>query len=297
MLKRKFLLAGLFAVLLDSVIKEPVNKYHPVHYLGAQITFLEKKLYKDSKLNGTFFVVANLILPFYLCYFFAGSLLFLIVVSYFAICPSALEKEVLEIKNLIEHKDLDGAKKELKALCGRNPQYLDENGVIKAALESLFENTPDSFIGPYLFLITLGPIGAVFYRVINTLDAMVGYKNERYQNFGYASAKLDDLANFIPSRITLLLIAIVSKKTVLIRSLRQINPRKNALLAQAAFANALDIRLGGKVVHDQKEGIKPIFGGTNFPELNDIERSVSFTRRLRIVIFVLTMILIRFRDA
>ncbi|NCO68147.1 MAG: cobalamin biosynthesis protein CobD, partial [Nitrospirae bacterium] len=173
----------------------------------------------------------------------------------------------------IRAKDIIEARKKLSCIVGRDTQNLSEDGVVKAAAESIAENTNDGIIAPLFYLILGGPVLAITYKAINTLDSMVGYKNDRYIHFGWFSARVDDVANFIPARIAGMLIVISSfllrknfkdsLKTMLRDSKKHSSP--NSGISEAAMAGALGIRLGGGAFYQGKFVEKQYIG-------NDIKK-------------------------
>jgi adenosylcobinamide-phosphate synthase len=153
-------------------------------------------------------------------------------------------------------------------ICGRDTDRLDEDGIIRATVESVAENTVDGVTAPLFYAVILGPVGLMLYKAINTLDSTFGYRNERYELFGWASAKLDDLANYIPSRITGLLIPVAAfllglrwqdSYRVFLRD-RGKHPSPNAGQTEAAFAGALGLQLGGLSYYGGKASEKPTLG-------------------------------------
>jgi adenosylcobinamide-phosphate synthase len=168
----------------------------------------------------------------------------------------------------INNKDLPAARKKLSYLVGRDTKHLSEKEVIKAAVESIAESASDGIIAPLFYLILGGPVLALIYKAINTLDSMVGYKNERYKDFGWFSARLDDAANFIPSRISGLLIAISSLiigkdyknslMTMIKDGRKHLSP--NAGFPEAGMAGALGVRLGGPSLYNGQLCLKPYIG-------------------------------------
>ena len=194
----------------------------------------------------------------------------------------ALADEALGIGERLLADDLAGAQRRLPALVGRDPESLDAKGVARAVVESVAENTVDAVVAPACWAAVGGAAGAAFYRAVNTLDAMVGHRNERYLQFGWASARLDDIANWIPARLTALLVAAVrpARAGEVLDALRHppAHPSPNAGVAEAAFAAALGLRLGGDTVYAGKVDPRPAFGTGRPPEAADIGAAVSLSR-------------------
>jgi adenosylcobinamide-phosphate synthase len=182
--------------------------------------------------------------------------------------------------------DLGGSRRLLPSLCGRDPDALDADGLTRAALESLAENTSDAHIAP-LFWAAVGGIPAVLvYRAVNTLDAMIGYRSPRYARFGGAAARLDDLANLVPARLTAALVVICApvvggSPTGAVRAWHRDaarHPSPNAGVVEAAFAGALGVRLGGPTHYPHGLEIRPTLGDGPTPNVDDLRRAVRLSR-------------------
>jgi adenosylcobinamide-phosphate synthase len=195
--------------------------------------------------------------------------------TWLVVAGRALRSEARAVAALLVGDDLDGARRRLPALVGRDPDRLDAKGVTRAVVESVAENTVDAVVAPALWAAVAGAPGAGFYRAVNTLDAMVGHRNERYQHFGWAAARLDDAANWVPARLTGLLVAAVRPRQAgaVLDAVRHppAHPSPNAGVAEAAFAAALDLRLGGDTVYAGRVDPRPTFGTGRPPEIADID--------------------------
>src|SRR4030066_14393 len=213
------------AYLLDIVIGDPKWFPHPVSYIGRGINLLEKILLKVASapiwkrgagiitvvivVSFTYLIAFFLVKAFYSINSLLGEIVS-ILIAYTTISVNDLAKEAKGVFTALKEDNIIDARKRLSSIVGRDTKDLDENGVIRAAVESVAENTSDGIIAPLFYLAIGGPALALAYKAVNTLDSMIGYKNERYKDFGWASARLDDLANYIPARITGILIAIAS---------------------------------------------------------------------------------------
>ncbi|MGH9009035.1 MAG: CobD/CbiB family cobalamin biosynthesis protein, partial [Acidimicrobiia bacterium] len=190
-------------------------------------------------------------------------------------------EEARAIGERLAHDDLDAARRRLPALVGRDPESLDAKGVARAVVDSVAENTVDAVVAPACWSAVGGAAGACCYRAINTLDAMVGHRNERYRQFGWAAARLDDAANWIPARLTGLLVAAVRPahaREVLDAVVHPpAHPSPNAGVAEAAFAAALGLRLGGDTVYAGRVDPRPTFGTGRPPEPTDIDAAVRLS--------------------
>jgi adenosylcobinamide-phosphate synthase len=205
-----------------------------------------------------------------------------VAATWMVVAGRQLGEEARAIGARLGGDDLDGARLRLPALVGRDPEHLDAKGVARAVVESVAENTVDAVVAPACWAAAGGAAGAGFYRAVNTLDAMVGHRNERYSRFGWASARLDDVANWVPARLTALLVAAVRPariREVLDTLLHPpAHPSPNAGVAEAAFAAALGLRLGGDTVYAGRVDPRPTFGTGRTPEAADIEAAVRLSR-------------------
>jgi adenosylcobinamide-phosphate synthase len=191
----------------------------------------------------------------------------------------------------LERGELEAARRRLPHLCSRDPEALDPSGITVATVESVAENTSDAVVAPLLYAAVAGIPGLLVYRAINTLDAMVGYRSERYLRFGWAAARLDDLANLIPARLTCGLAAVLApiiggSTRLAVRSWRQdgaAHESPNAGPVKAAFAGALGLRLGGPVRYRHGLVERPWIGAGRGPEVADIRRAVRLSQGVGLV--------------
>jgi adenosylcobinamide-phosphate synthase len=188
---------------------------------------------------------------------------------------------------LLEADDLAGARTRLSHLCARDPSGLDAKALARATVESLAENTSDAAIAPLFWGAVAGVPGLLAYRAINTLDAMVGYRNARYERFGWASARLDDVVNFPPARLTGLLTVACARgaRKEAWRVLRRdgsAHPSPNAGRCEAAFAGALGVRLGGTNAYGGRVEERPEMGDGRAPEVGDIRRAARLSTAVTI---------------
>lgn len=258
----------LWAFLLDCIIGDPRTGWHPVVLIGNTISFFENILYFKSESNikkfffGTLTVIAVLgfvtgigtiiLLIAYLGGVW-GHVIINTVMLYICITPRSLAEAGAEIAKLLRTKNLETARFKLSWIVGRDTQDLDESEITRGAIETIAENTVDGIIAPIFYFILFGPLGALIYRTANTMDSMLGYKNNKYLYFGRFAARLDDVLNYIPARITFILLLLSSwllrkdtKKAWYI-GLRDAHkhPSPNGGFAEAPVAGALHIRLGG----------------------------------------------------
>ena len=273
----------LAAVILDLLIGDPRIYTHPVVLIGKVIKFFEKKLKNNSesesiqKIKGIILVIIVLLLTFMVTYLliFIGSalnyylgIIVKILILYTTLAIKGLSKAALEIFNQLDEGDLAGARSSLNMIVGRDTDKLKENEIIRGTIETVAENTSDGIIAPLFYFLLGGPIAAVLYKAVNTMDSMLGYKNEKYKYFGWAAARLDDVANYIPARLSAILIVFSSyiyrkdyKKSfkIVIRDAKKhVSP--NAGYPEAAIAGALNIQLGGINYYFGKESKKALLG-------------------------------------
>ncbi len=186
--------------------------------------------------------------------------------------------------------DLAGAREILPALCGRDPYALDADGLARAAVESIAENTSDATVAPLIWGAIAGVPGILGYRAINTLDAMVGYRNERYRHFGWAAARTDDVANLVPARISgILTVALApligGRRADARRAWRRdarSHPSPNAGVAEATMAGALGVTLGGRTEYGHGVEMRPELGDGRAPVVADLRRAVRLSAGVQV---------------
>ena len=177
-----------------------------------------------------------------------------VISGYFILAARDLWQHAQDVTNAIKADDIELARNKLSLIVGRDTQNMDKEQIIKSTIETVAENTSDGIIAPLFYLILGGPTLAMSYKAINTLDSMIGYKNDRYQHFGWFAAKLDDIANWIPARLTGFLVILSSffsgcdatKSFYIMRRDGQKHASPNSAIAEAAMAGALHIQLGGQ---------------------------------------------------
>jgi adenosylcobinamide-phosphate synthase len=198
---------------------------------------------------------------------------------------------------LLGSGDLDGARRLLPSLCGREPSVLEADGLTRAALESIAENTSDAQVAPMLWAAVGGVPAVLIYRGANTLDAMIGNRSPRYARFGWAAARFDDLANLLAARATAVLVAVCAPAIggSLIGAVRawrrdaSRHPSPNAGVVEAAFAGALGVRLGGPTQYAHELQIRPTLGDGAPPEVADLARAVRLSRAVQLAAAVVAV--------
>ncbi|MBQ9277318.1 MAG: cobalamin biosynthesis protein CobD [Lachnospiraceae bacterium] len=297
------LIAFISGFLLDLILGDPVSWPHPIRAIGALIGLFEKKWNnKDEKKalrNGKFLVVTVILITGILTAFillfgyyinvYAGMIIE-IIMTYQILSIKCLKVESMKVYKKLKNDDLEGAKKAVSMIVGRDVEPLDKEGVAKAAIETVAENTSDGCIAPMIYTALGGPILGFLYKAINTMDSMVGYKNDKYLYFGRCAAKLDDVVNYIPSRISAYLMIVssfISGKDFNGKNAYRIYKRDsrnhaspNSAQTESVCAGALGIRLAGDAYYFGKLVKKDYIG-------DDI-RKVSFEdiKRANVLLYI-----------
>jgi adenosylcobinamide-phosphate synthase len=209
--------------------------------------------------------------------------------TFVALGGTSLARTGADMARMVDGDDVDGARGLLPSLCGRDPAALAVAGLTRAALESVAENTSDAAVAPLCWGAIGGVPGLLVYRGVNTLDAMIGHRSPRYARFGWAAARLDDVLNYLPARATGLLVAACapvtggSPRRALAAWRRDAarHPSPNAGVAEAAFAGALGVRLGGPTQYAHRLEIRPTLGDGRPPEPADLRASVRLSRAVQ----------------
>jgi adenosylcobinamide-phosphate synthase len=279
------------AIALDLVLGDPSWLPHPVKLIGWLIAAGERRLYRDfnswNLVNGAALAVVVIAISGAAVWIvialaqrvasLAGAIIATLVAST-TLAARGLDTAAYEVERNLRMDDLIGARRAIRSLVGRDPDRLDTRGLICATIESISENASDGFVAPLLFLVIGGPVGAIVYKAVNTLDSMIGYRDERYLYFGRISARLDDCTNLIPSRLTAICIALaamaVTKRGYESWSTCWTDGHKhqspNAGYPEAAMAGALGIELGGDAYYGDELEQRPTFGHGKVP--TDIKR-------------------------
>lgn len=291
-----FYSVALIAYVLDLVFGEFEKlKFikHPIILIGNYISWFQKKFYKDSILRGAFLTISTVLVVFVISYVL--SLIDNVFVQGFLASFTLASKMLYDsVKDIVSSTDLDVKKQKISYLVSRDTSEMSNSDVNKAAVETYGENLSDGVIAPLFYLICFGIVGAYIYKAINTLDSMVGYRNEKYENFGKVSAILDDIVNYIPARITAVLIALFffSKKALLeFGKFGKKHDSLNAGLPISAIALGLGVKLGGPTSYFGKLKEKPFFGrGREIIENYDVLNALSIKRKLDI--FIITVLIL-----
>jgi adenosylcobinamide-phosphate synthase len=263
----------------DRLLGEPPSSVHPVVAFGRGMRAVERGLYAESRRRGVAHAAIGIGAGAG-----AGALLgSTAAATCLAVGGRALGEAARAVAVALHAGDLERARALLPALVGRDPEGLDEKEVARAVVESVAENTVDAVVAPVLWAALAGAPGALGYRAVNTLDAMVGHRSDRYRSYGWASARLDDVAGWVPARVTAALVATVrprSARAVLaaVRSQAPAHPSPNAGVAEAAFAAVLGLRLGGENRYGDRVEFRPALGTGRPAEPADIARAVQLLR-------------------
>lgn len=285
--------------LLDLLIGDPYCFPHPIRWIGNLIAKMEAVLRKKTQENNrelqqgvwmvativgiTVIISASVLIIAYQIHPYLGVVVELMM-TYQILATKCLKKESMKVYERLKAEDVEGARKAVSMIVGRDTNVLSEEGIAKAAIETVAENTSDGVIAPMLYTALGGPVLGWMYKAINTMDSMIGYKNEKYLYFGRAAAKLDDVVNYLPSRISaylMILAAGLSGKIYSAKRALKIYRRDcrkhaspNSAQTEAACAGALGIRLAGDASYFGKIVKKPYIGDADRAvEYDDIRRA------------------------
>jgi len=272
----------LLAYFMDLLAGDPPGWPHPVRLLGRIIQYWETNLYQDrvgagalfwlAVMGSTFVLVCAALLLITWLPAWAG-LLVLVYFLYAGLATRSLHQESLKVEKALKRRDLEGARAALALIVGRETDNLSPEEIRRAVLETVAENLADGVVAPMFFILILGLPGLFFYKAANTMDSMVGYKNYWYARFGKVAARVDDVLNFIPARLTALLMLPMAALLSLdwrgaCRTLwrdRQHAASPNAGWPEAALAGALGVRLGGSSTYFGRLVEKPFIGEAHNP--------------------------------
>ena len=272
-------------LLLDRLAGEPPAESHPVAWFGRLMERLEEGFWADSRRRGIAYAAVGVAVGI-----LAGRLLRSVTTAVaFSVAGRELRRVAAGVGEAAARGDLERARAELPALVGRNPGDLGTSGVAAAVIESVAENSVDAVIAPSFWAVVAGAPGAVAYRAVNTMDAMVGHRNDRYRRFGWAAARLDDLANHVPARIFAALVAavVLERAREVLATVRRdapAHPSPNAGVAEAAMAAALDRQLGGPLRYGPTTENRPHLGTGPRPAPADVVEAVGISERVERVL-------------
>jgi cobalamin biosynthesis protein CobD len=300
------------AVVLDIILGDPHNMPHPIRFIGNGIIFFEKllrKIFRKTKKGELFGGLFLVVIIGFLTAIITAAILWLsklinmkiyyavnVWICYRIIAMKSLKKESMKVYNAIKKEDLEEGRIAVSMIVGRDTKNLDKNGVIKAAVETVAENTSDGVIAPLIYIMIGGPVLGFIYKAINTMDSMIGYKNEKYLFFGRVAAKLDDAVNFIPSRIAGILMVGAAFLTgmngknawkIFLRD-RKNHKSPNSAQTEAACAGALEVELAGDAWYFGKLYKKAVIGDA----LKEIEAEdiVRVNKLMYVSVFLLIIL-------
>ena len=267
-------------IVADRLIGEQPGRHHPVALLGTVLGRVEEVLYRDARPAGAVHAAVGTAVGVG-----AGALTPVAVATWTAVSGRMLGETATAVGAALAQNDLDRARHLLPSLVGRDPTDLEAGEIARAVVESVAENTVDAVVAPALWAALAGGAGALGYRAVNTLDSMVGHRSPRYERFGWASARLDDVAGYLPARATAALVAAVRPRraAAVARAVRRqaaAHPSPNAGVAEAAFAAALGVRLGGENRYGDRVEVRPLLGDGPPPTAADIGRAVALSRQV-----------------
>ena len=296
------------AFLLDIMIGDPRWFPHPVRMIGVCIEYCEKvlrRLVPSEQVGGIFLafiiVIGTYLVTYQLLVFFyeirwSLGIITSIVIIFFSLSTRDLLRETRNVLNALKSGNLKNARKNLSRIVGRDTQNLSEEQIATGCIETSAENIVDGIIAPLFYAFIGGPALAMAYKSINTLDSMVGYKNDKYIDFGRASAKLDDIANYIPARIAAVVLPIASylsgadysNSVKILKRDGQKHPSPNSGIPEAAIAGALGIRLGGPSIYNDVSSYKPFIGDqqkdVSFDDINSASKIVMVSAIISVVV-------------
>jgi adenosylcobinamide-phosphate synthase len=295
---------------LDALLGDPEFLPHPIRAIGRLITALEppaRKSIASARIAG---IVVGIMVPLiaFACTFALilaavlidirlGTLVSILLI-YTTLSTRSLGQEARAVLQRLETGDIAGARKRLARIVGRDTNKLSQQEIVRATVETVSENTVDGIVSPLFYAFLGGAPLAMAFKAISTLDSMVGYKNERYREFGWFSARLDDVANYIPARLCLLLIPLAALAVTPGRVVKIVrimlrdgskSPSPNAGLPESGFAAALGVQLGGPCRYKGVMHEKPLLGSKEKElALADIAKSI----RLMWATSILTLLLV-----
>ncbi len=285
------LLIALFAYSIDRIFGEFTFVKHPVSYMGDLIGYFEHKFYRDSVLRGCMLVLFVLLSTLFVSQsitLLLESLGWMQIIVSSVIASMFLAHRMLydAVKDILDTEDKRGA---IAMLVSRDTEQMDDADIYKASIETYAENLSDGVIAPLLYLILFGLNGIIIYKAINTMDSMVGYKNRRYLRYGKVAAKLDDIANFIPSRVTAVMIMLLAKQKKILSFYHNGTKHEspNAGHPITAMAQLLGVALGGDTYYFGKLKKKAYFGqGRREIEADDLRNALLLRDKIDIFIII-----------
>ena len=305
--------------ILDLIIGDPENPFHPVRgigWLASKLEVLARRIFKNLlKIGGLIVWLFTILITFFVTLEIVNiakkiNIYFGIIIEgiliYFCISSKGLVVEGKKVISFLIKNDITGSRNQLSFIVGRDTKSLDEQGIIRAVIETIAENMSDGVIAPLFYAGILGAPLAMAYKAVNTLDSMFGYKNDKYMDFGYFPAKLDDVFNYIPARITGAFIIISScilrydyKNSYKIYKRDRYNHTSpNSAHPESAMAGALGLKLGGANYYFGKLIEKPTIGDElKKIEISDVYKTSSILYISALMGYLLSMVISKFMSS
>lgn len=300
--------------ILDTIIGDPYKLPHPIRWIGSFISILEKLCRKIAKSN-TMLMILGAILVFIVIFVSGGITLLVLklasfnkyaylivssVICYYMLAGKSLKTESMKVYKAFENNDTEGARKAVSMIVGRDTQSLTKEGIIKAAVETVAENSSDGVVAPLIYMLIFGPVGGVVYKAVNTMDSMIGYVEEKYFYIGKFAAKLDDVLNYIPARISGILVIISAfilrynykNAFRIFKRDRRKHASPNSAQTESAMAGALGVQLAGDATYFGVVHKKPYIGDKKREiENEDIKRANDIMYTMTIICLVVGLVI------
>ena len=304
----------LLGFILDTIIGDPYKLPHPIRWIGSFISILEKLCRKIAKSN-TMLMIPGAILVFIVVFVSGGITLLVLklasfnkyaylivssVICYYMLAGKSLKTESMKVYKAFENNDTEGARKAVSMIVGRDTQSLTKEGIIKAAVETVAENSSDGVVAPLVYMLIFGPVGGVVYKAVNTMDSMIGYVEEKYFYIGKFAAKLDDVLNYIPARISGILVIISAfilrydykNAFMIFKRDRRKHASPNSAQTESAMAGALGVQLAGDATYFGVVHKKPYIGDKKREiENEDIKRANDIMYTMTIICLVVGLVI------
>ena len=304
----------LLGFILDTIIGDPYKLPHPIRWIGSFISILEKLCRKIAKSN-TMLMILGAILVFIVVFVSGGITLLVLklasfnkyaylivssVICYYMLAGKSLKTESMKVYKAFENNDTEGARKAVSMIVGRDTQSLTKEGIIKAAVETVAENSSDGVVAPLIYMLIFGPVGGGVYKAVNTMDSMIGYVEEKYFYIGKFAAKLDDVLNYIPARISGILVIISAfilrydykNAFMIFKRDRRKHASPNSAQTESAMAGALGVQLAGDATYFGVVHKKPYIGDKKREiENEDIKRANDIMYTMTIICLVVGLVI------
>ena len=304
----------LLGFILDTIIGDPYKLPHPIRWIGSFISILEKLCRKIAKSN-TMLMILGAILVFIVVFVSGGITLLVLklasfnkyaylivssVICYYMLAGKSLKTESMKVYKAFENNDTEGARKAVSMIVGRDTQSLTKEGIIKAAVETVAENSSDGVVAPLIYMLIFGPVGGVVYKAVNTMDSMIGYVEEKYFYIGKFAAKLDDVLNYIPARISGILVIISAfilrydykNAFRIFKRDRRKHASPNSAQTESAMAGALGVQLAGDATYFGVVHKKPYIGDKKREiENEDIKRANDIMYTMTIICLIVGLVI------